>query len=114
MTRYCNIDYDRENAIIAELQQDDKKIIGAVRLILEPDMKTGEFAILVGDQWQGQGLGLKLMENLFQLGKDMRVDSIYGYVTVENEKMLRLMEKLGFKTQKIDGETFKVHYTMPK
>ncbi len=114
MTRYCNIDYDREIAIIAELPKKDKQIIGAVRLIVEPDLKNGEFAILVGDQWQGLGLGSKLMDNLFELARDMRVDNIYGYVTVENDKMLRLMEKLGFKTEKIDEETFKVSFAMPK
>jgi len=51
LTRYCNLDYDREIAIVAEFQ-DDKRIIGVVRIIPDLAGKTGEFAIMVGDEWQ--------------------------------------------------------------
>ena len=52
--RYCNIDYDREIAIVAELTEENrKKILGVSRLSIEPDGKSGEIAFIVGDQWQG-------------------------------------------------------------
>jgi acetyltransferase len=105
LTRYCNLDYDREIAIVAELQDDNKPIIGAVRLIIEPGGKNGEFAVLVGDKWQGLGLGSKLMDLLAEMGKDMRVDKIYGYVSTNNYKMLQLCKKKGFKVETWDEET---------
>jgi len=112
LTRYCNIDYDREVAIVAELQENgDSKIIGVVRLILEPDGKNGEFAILVGDQWQGLGLGSKLMYSLFDIAKDMRLQRIYGYVMTDNQKMLQLCNKKGFKVEKLDEEIAKISLT---
>jgi len=44
--RYCNIDYDREIAIVAELtEKGRRKILGVVRLINEPDGKNGEIAL---------------------------------------------------------------------
>jgi acetyltransferase len=107
LTRYCNLDYDREIAIVAELQDDNKPIIGAVRLIIEPGGKNGEFAVLVGDKWQGLGLGSKLMDLLAEMGKDMRVDKIYGYVSANNYKMLQLCKKKGFKVETWDEETTK-------
>ena len=73
LTCYCNLDYDREIAVVAELQDGNKPIIGAVRLILDPRGKSGEFAVLVGDKFQGFGLGSKLMNLLVEIGKDMRV-----------------------------------------
>jgi acetyltransferase len=107
LTKYCNLDYDREIAVIAELQESNKPIIGAVRLIVEPGGKSGEFAVLVGDKWQGLGLGSKLMDLLAEMGKDMRVDKIYGYVSANNYKMLQLCKKKGFKVETFDEETVK-------
>jgi len=40
LTRYCNIDYDREMAIVAETLQDKRRIIGAVRLSRSLDVIT--------------------------------------------------------------------------
>ena len=107
LTRYCNLDYDREIAVIAELEDGSKPIIGAVRLILEPGRKSGEFAVLVGDKLQGLGLGSKLMDLLVEIGKDMRVDKIYGYVSANNYKMLQLCKKKGFRVEIFDEETTK-------
>ena len=45
---YCNIDYDREMAIVAELTEDgERKILGVVRLNVEPDRRSGEIAFIV-------------------------------------------------------------------
>ena len=40
--RLCNIDYEREIAIVAEIREGDRRsIIGMGRLIMEPDLKKG-------------------------------------------------------------------------
>lgn len=104
LTRYCNLDYDREIAIVAELQQGKKQILGAGRVIVEPDRKSGEFAVLVGDKWQGQGLGSRLMDYLIEVAKDLRLQKIFGYVMSDNHKMLELCKKKGFKLETLDDE----------
>jgi acetyltransferase len=108
LTRYCNLDYDREIAIVAELQQENRQIIGAARLIVEPDGKSGEFAVLVGDQWQGLGLGSKLVDYIAGIAKDMQLEKICGYVIANNYKMIRLCDKKGFKMETLDEDTVKV------
>jgi acetyltransferase len=104
LTRYCNLDYDREIAIVAELP-DSSRIIGVVRLIIDPDVKSGEYAVLVGDQWQGFGLGLKLMNSLIEMAKDKHLEKIYGYVMANNYKMQDLCNRMGFKTERVDDDT---------
>jgi acetyltransferase len=113
LTRYCNLDYDREIAMVAELQDCGKPIIGAVRLIVDPDEKSGEFAVLVGDQWQGLRLGSKLMDSLIEIAKDMRVKKIYGYVMPDNFKMLQLCKKKRFTVETLDEETAKASLFLP-
>jgi len=107
LVRYCNLDYDREVAVVAELADDKKPIVGAVRLILDLNGKNGEFAVLVSDELQGLGLGSKLMDLLVEIGKDMHVDKIYGYVSSSNYKMLQLCKKKGFEVETFDEETIK-------
>ncbi|MDH5481910.1 MAG: bifunctional acetate--CoA ligase family protein/GNAT family N-acetyltransferase [Candidatus Bathyarchaeota archaeon] len=107
LTRYCNLDYDREVAIVAEIQKDERKIVGVGRLILEPGGKRGEFAVVVGDQWQGLGLGTKLMDYIIEISKDMDLKTIYGYVISNNIKMVNLCAKKGFKMEPTDEELSK-------
>jgi acetyltransferase len=102
LTRLCNIDYDREMAIVAETEQDKKRIIGAVRLIAEPGRNSGEFAVVVGDEWQGQGLGSKLLDYVIDIGKDIKLEEIYGYVASDNVKMIHLCASKGFKTEPVE------------
>lgn len=107
LTRYCNIDYDREIAIVAEVQKDKRKIIGVVRLISEPDRKSGEFAVVVGDEWQGIGVGSKLLDYIIKIGKDMGLKTIIGYVISGNSAMLHMCTKRGFVMEPFDEETMK-------
>ena len=108
LTRYCNIDYNREIAIVAEKGKNEgRRIIGAARVIVHPDRKRGEFAVAVGDEWQGQGLGSKLVDIAIEIGKDLSLESIYGDVLSNNLKMFQLCTKKGFKMEPIDEETAK-------
>jgi len=55
--RYCNIDYDRELAIVAEMEEGgNRKMLGVVRLNIEPAENAGEVSFIVADPWQGQVL----------------------------------------------------------
>ena len=106
---FCNIDYDRHMAIVAEITENGKrKIIGVGRLIMEPDFQSGEFAIVIHDRYQHEGLGYKLVEMLIGIGRERGLEEVVGNVLAENEKMLKLARKLGFTTQWLAGGVTKV------
>jgi len=95
--RYCNIDYDREIAIVPELTEDGKrKILGVVRVGIEPDGKAGEIAFIVADPWQGLGLGTKLVDYAIEICKDMKLETLYAIMLVDNYRTISLMKKMGF------------------
>jgi acetyltransferase len=97
LMRLCNIDYDREIAIVAEIKEtQNKRLVGAGRIIIEPDFRTGEFAVIVHDDYQGKGLGYKLVDMLIGIAQEKGMEKFMGYVLTSNQKMLRLMRKLGF------------------
>jgi len=98
LVRFCNIDYDREMAIIAEYTDNNgrKRNVGVGRLIMDPSRKRGEFAVVVADDFQGKGLGTKLVDILIQIADEKGLETIYGIVMPENTRMIELCRKMGF------------------
>jgi len=95
--RYCNIDYDREIAIVPELTEDGrKKILGVARVSIEPDRKAGEIAFIVADPWQGLGLGTKMVDYTLEICKDMKIETVYALILPDNYRAISLMKKMGF------------------
>jgi acetyltransferase len=106
--RYCNIDYDREIAIVAELTENgQRKILGVVRVSLEPDRKSGEIAFIVADPWQGLGLGTKMVDYTIEICKEMDVESIYAIMLPENHRAINLTKKMGFTLKYMEDGTVK-------
>jgi len=106
LSRFCNIDYDREMAIIAEYTANGRRRnVGVSRLIVAPG-QTGEFAVVVADDFQNNGLGLKLCDMLIGIGQEKGLKNIYGIVLNDNRKMISLARKLGFTRERLsDGES---------
>jgi acetyltransferase len=96
LVRFCNIDYEREVAIVAIIPE-KKRIIGIGRLIIQPDFSSGEFAVLVHDEFQGKGLGYKLIDVLIGIGQEKGLEEIEGVVLSDNDRMIELCRSLGFK-----------------
>jgi len=98
LVRFCNIDYDREMAIIAEYTDNNgrRRNVGVGRLIMDPSRKRGEFAVVVADDFQGKGLGTKLVDMLIQIADEKGLETIYGIVMPENTRMIELCRKMGF------------------
>ena len=97
VSKFCDIDYKNEVAIIAEYNSDGKKRnVGVVRLFIDSSLQTGEFAILVADNFQNSGLGTKFMETLLEIARKEGLKSIYGTVQQDNLRMLALMKEFGF------------------
>jgi len=108
LSRFCNIDYDREMAIIAEyVEEGYRRNVGVGRLIVESG-QTGEFAVLVADDFQSNGLGLKLCDMLIGIGQDKGLKSIYGIALNDNWKMIGLAKKLGFNIKRLSDEESKL------
>ncbi|MGP8078868.1 MAG: GNAT family N-acetyltransferase [Thermoplasmata archaeon] len=95
--RYCNIDYDREIAIVAELNRNgNRKLLGVGRLSTEPDGKSGELAFIVTDEFQGAGLGTKLVDHVLEVATDMGIEKVYAVMLGENYRAISLTKRMGF------------------
>jgi acetyltransferase len=101
--RFCFIDYDREMAIVAEIEQaDERRLIGVGRLVADADHREAEYAILVSDPWQGIGLGSLLTDFCFEVCKKWGVQSIIAETEQNNLRMIRMFEHRGFEIDRSD------------
>jgi acetyltransferase len=100
LIRLCHLDYEREMALVAVQHSDGlTRILGVSRYYLDPETGVAEFAVVVGDPWQGQGLGYHLMQRLIEVARQNDVKRLVGQVLQENSDMLRLVRDLGFSLQ---------------
>lgn len=100
-----DIDYSREMAIVAVLQDGNPKEIVAVSRIVSDNEGKAEFAIIVADEWHGKGLGKIMTDYMIKIAADMEFEAIYAFVFSENEAMLNILRKRGFELKREDSLT---------
>ncbi len=105
IVRFTQIDYDREMAFVAVTTLQDKQVeLGVCRYIINPDGNSAEFALVVSDNYQGLGVGSRLMTALMQAAKFKGIALFEGEVLSVNQPMLSLVKKLGFTVETIAGD----------
>ncbi|MBW9257699.1 MAG: bifunctional acetate--CoA ligase family protein/GNAT family N-acetyltransferase [Candidatus Thiodiazotropha sp. (ex. Lucinisca nassula)] len=97
LTRFTQIDYHNEMALIAVTEDEHHEVeLGVARYVINPDKRSCEFALVVADEWQRQGIGHKLMNHLMEIARDRGLERMEGEVLSNNFKMLDLMKSLYF------------------
>jgi acetyltransferase len=102
LTRMCFIDYSREMALVVvrtDHEEHRDELLGVGRLIRVHGTRDAEFAILISDRWQGQGIGTELLSRLVRIGKEERLERIVADILTDNTEMQRVCEKIGFKQE---------------
>ncbi|MBF0277119.1 MAG: bifunctional acetate--CoA ligase family protein/GNAT family N-acetyltransferase, partial [SAR324 cluster bacterium] len=97
LAHFTQIDYDREMALIAVIEEKGKEHeIGVCRYITNADGKSCEFAVVIADEWQHHSIAHKLMESLIDCARNRGLELMEGFVLSDNRKMLALAQSLGF------------------
>ncbi len=100
LARLTQIDYTREMALLALAEIDGTEVeLGVARYAINPDGESCEFALVVDDAWQKQGIGHKLMDVLMDVARGMGLKTMEGEVLKTNRPMLKLAAGLGFRVE---------------
>ena len=109
-SQFCFIDYDREIAIVAEVEEEGrKKLIGVGRLIADPDLEIMEYAILITDKWQKKELGYTLTNYCMDIAKSRGIKKLMAETTKDNKPMISVFRKLNFKIRFNEDTTVSVN-----
>ncbi len=106
LARLCFIDYDREIALMAVRRNPYNKapeLMAVGRLTKRAGTNSAEYAMIVSDRFQHQGLGSEMLRRLIQIARDEHVGTVFGTVLEDNVEMLNLVKKLGFKVIPTDN-----------
>jgi len=96
-TRFCTIDYDHTFALVVTVGEgDSEKLLAVARYYRLPREDMAEFAIVVADKYQKQGIGTHLMRELAVDAKENGIRYLEGEVLVENKDMMHVIEACGF------------------
>lgn len=106
LTRFTHIDYDREMAIVAEtILEGERAIIGVVRIVGDNWNGDAEFAIVVADAWQKQGLGSALADFILEIAREQGFKRIYASFLKVNIASEKLFRSKGFSIKSEDVQT---------
>lgn len=73
-----------------------ERLIADARYVVEPDGQGAEFALMVTDCWQGQGVGAWAMQALQRAATNAGLQWMHAEVLRGNLPMLGLMQRCGF------------------
>jgi acetyltransferase len=114
LARFTLIDYDREMALVAVFKErradadgeiaETERLIGVSRYITNPDQTSCEFSLVVADDYNGKGLGSRLMQSIMDVAREKGLTEIDGLVLAKNASMLKLMRGLGFTVKPFDED----------
>jgi RimJ/RimL family protein N-acetyltransferase len=95
-TRYLvQVDGCNHVALVATAVEDPNRIIGVARFVRLPeDPRTAEFAVVVGDPYQREGLGTALLERLADEAIGRGIRQFIATTLADNVAVHRLVARL--------------------
>lgn len=97
LDHFINPDYPNELALIATILNHNKEQeIGVARYARTKVAGHAEVAIVVADEWQGKGVGTRLLIDLRCLAKQAGFHQVEVCILRENRRMIELARELGF------------------
>jgi len=113
LARFTQVDYDRELALVVlDGRSRPHRIVGVARYVADPDGRSAEFAVVVADELQGNGVGYGLMGLLNAAARRRGLERLVGNVLATNAPMLKLMAALGFQARPDPGDREQVIVTL--
>jgi CBS domain-containing protein/GNAT superfamily N-acetyltransferase len=98
-----NVDYDRQMALVAAKVEGhgEEMIIGVAHYyVLENDSACAEFAVVISDAYQRQGLGTHLMRRLMEYAQAHGIRTLLSFIRVENYRLLRFVQRSGLPVER--------------
>ena len=97
-----DIDYDRHMAFLCVYGNGSgTEVAGEARYVVNPDGKSCEFGVVIGDDWRQSGVAGLLMEALIRVAQERGLSSMEGLVLRNNPPMLRFARALGFEVASV-------------
>lgn len=86
--------------LVAVIHREGREVaVAMAQYAADSNLERAEFAVVVADEWQREGLGRRLVDTLTCIARAAGVGRLEGDILAENEPMQRLVQKMGFELQ---------------
>jgi acetyltransferase len=82
--------------VVTSFDAQRELVVADARYVVDADGAAAEFAIVVDDGWQHQGVGERVMVALCDAARRAGLHRLYGSVLNTNSQMLSLMRRCHF------------------
>lgn len=88
--RLLDVDHHDREAVVAV---QDGELVGVARYFRWPGTTSAEVAVVVADDWQGQGIGTRLLGSLGELAKAEGIERFTLTMQADNRAVLSLARR---------------------
>ena len=114
LTRFSHAEPRGDVSLLASVLRDGKEtLVGMGQYAANPYPERCEFALVIADEWQGRGLGRRLLRNLECLAREAGFERIEGEVLAHNSTMLGLAHVLGYHVRRVPESALFLHVSLP-
>lgn len=105
LARFTNNVPSESMTLLAVIHRDGREVaIAMAQYVADGYPEYCDFAVVVADAWQRNGLGKRLIQSLTCIARAAGIERMQGDMLAENEAMRRLMLNMGFQLrQHADG-----------
>ncbi|MGB7451679.1 MAG: GNAT family N-acetyltransferase [Lysobacterales bacterium] len=94
LKKFVNIDYVNTMALASVTHEDEHQMIVAVgRYSVDKATNAAEVAFIVRDDWQGQGVGISMFNQLLEVARKRGIGRFTADVLHDNARMLHIFHK---------------------
>lgn len=98
LEKLTNPEYPESYALLAIASDgEQEQEIGVARYAPTGSAGVAEFAVVVADEWQGLGVASLLLHGVIAAATVAGIGRLEGLVLRENDRMMKLSQKLGFR-----------------
>jgi acetyltransferase len=91
----------------------EETLVGMGQYAADPYPERADFAVLVADEWQGLGIGRRLLHNLECIARAAGIERIEGEVLTHNSSMLGLAHAMGYQVRRNPESALFLHVSLP-
>ena len=104
----------QDMSLLATVVRDGREtLVGMAQYAADPYPERCDFAVLVADDYQGQGIGRRLLRNLECIAHAAGIERIEGEVLTHNSSMLGLAQAMGYQVRRNPESALFLHVSLP-
>jgi acetyltransferase len=96
LIRFTQLDYGRELALVALVERGGQAREIAVARYAMVDRESAHVALVVADEWQGKGIGGRLLGRVVDAARARGLARLEGELLADNLPIQRLLARMGF------------------